>query len=511
VADFLGAWSRGDGAETAALVDVPQRSEAARLLVSSRQQLHAVTISYLRRGPVSTQRRPGADYQATVQVRGLGSATWTGRVPLVRRGGAWLVAFSPAVVHPDLRPGGSFSYTRQRPRRGQVQFPDGQPLSRDADLDDNLRGRVAASSSASEAAKAGPLFVPGDTVGVTGLERVYNDTLGGQPGGSLTILGPDRQTVATLLSVASRGGSDVRTTLDARTQRAGRAAVAGVGQPGALVALDVRTSRVLALVNSPASGFNRAIAGKSPPGSTFKIVTSAAALIAGVPPSTTLDCSPTATINGRSFTNAENESFGPIDWRQAFAKSCNTWFVKLQAKVPLQTLSTTAALFGFSTSPDAAAGILPTRSFGGSYPTPKDRAQAAGQAIGQDLVLASPLQMASVAAAVASGSWRQPAVVPGTTRTISLPAAVTTALRTFMAAVVSPQGTAGKAGLPAGTYGKTGTAETAASVSDPKLTDSWFVGFRGSVAFAVEFDRAGFGADVAAPAAARFLRGLALG
>ena len=511
---YLAAWSRGDSAAAAALTEPGQATEAAALLTRTRSQMRATSATYTLLDTVSSGDHAGGRYQARVDVAGLGRATWTGRVSLARHAGRWRVNFGPTTLYPGLHPGGSFRYERMPGLRGSVRFRDGRLLSRDADLAGNLQGDVSPAANAAQALAAGPGNLPGDRLGVSGLERAYNTMLGGQPGGSLTVRDSDGRLTATLLTVREKAGADLVTTLDPLLQRAGELALASVRQPGALAALDSRTGQILALVNSPANGFGRAIAGKGPPGSTFKIITSAAALIAGVPPSTVLNCSSTATINGRVFSNAENESFGPITWTQAFAKSCNTWFVQLQQKVPIDTLASTARLFGFAALADPqaaqtlAAGVLPIRSFGGSYPVPLDRAQAAGQSIGQDRVLASPLQMASVAAAVASGSWRRPTVMASATVTHPLPTAVAATLRTLMAAVVGAQGTAGRAGLPPGTYGKTGTAETSASRANPKLTDSWFVGFRGTIAFAVEFDGAGFGADVAAPAAARFLQAL---
>lgn len=511
VRDYLQAWSRGDATGAARLVVPSAAASAAALLAATRQQWHASTATFERVGPVRSTGRPGAEFRATVQVAGLGTARWTGTVPLVRVGSGWGVAFTPAAIHPALVAGGRFSYSRERPHRGRLLTADGAPLSVDTDLDGNLRGQVV---TAKVASGPPPGVQPGDLVGSTGLERAFNTTLAGQAGGALAVIGATGQPVASVLTVAKVDGKDLRTTIDLRTQRAGEAALAGLTKPAALVAVDVRTGRLLAAVNQPAVGFGRAVAGKGPPGSTFKIITSTAALMAGVPPTTVLDCSRSTSINGRTFTNAENHFSGPIGWRQAFAESCNTWFVRLQQQVPIERLRQAAELFGFATGPDSAAvqqqagGVLPIRSFGGSYPTPRDRAQAAGQALGQDLVLASPLQMASVAAAVAAGTWRKPVVVGSSTVTHQLPSQVVSTLRSFMAAVPLAGGTAANAGLPAGTFGKTGTAETAASVTDPKLTDSWFVGYRGSIAFAVEVDRGGFGADVAAPAAARFLRAL---
>lgn len=515
VQGFLASWSRGDAAAAAGYVPAAQQAAARDLLTATRRQLRVAAASYRLRGRVSSTARPGGSYEATVQVAGVGSVRWTGRVPLRRVGGRWRVAFSPAVVHPALRPGGRFVVARASPPRGKVLLADGTSMASDTDLSLHLRGRVERVRTAAQAKAAGPLVATGDLVGVSGLQRVYDDTLRGRPGGRVQVLDASGVPTATLLDRPAVGGRDVRTTLDGRVQRAGEAAVAGVPQPGALVALSLRTGRVLALVDHPVGGLSRAIAGKGPPGSTFKIVTAAAALMGGVPADTVLNCSPSVVIDGRRLTNAENEAFGPIPFQRAFAVSCNTWFARLQGKVSIDRLTSTAALFGFATNPDpakaqqAAEGILPIRSFGGIYPRPADRAQAAGQAFGQDLVLASPLQMASVAAAVGSGVWRQPAVTPDArVRSNRLPASVAATLRRFMAAVTQPGGTAAQAGLPPNTYGKTGTAETAASARNPDALDSWFVGFRGDVAFAVTFERAGFGAEVAAPAAARFLRAL---
>jgi cell division protein FtsI/penicillin-binding protein 2 len=75
-----------------------------------------------------------------------------------------------------------------------------------------------------------------------------------------------------------------------------------------------------------------------------------------------------------------------------------------------------------------------------------------------------------------------------------------------MASVVQSGGTAAGAGLPAGTYGKTGTAEF--GTGNPPATHAWFIGFRGSVAFAVIVEGGGVGGRVAAPLAARFLAAL---
>ncbi len=141
-------------------------------------------------------------------------------------------------------------------------------------------------------------------------------------------------------------------------------------------------------------------------------------------------------------------------------------------------------------------------------PKPTSEAELAAESFGQGRITASPLVMASVAAAVADGTWRPPTLVPTLKQKAQpqqLPEEVARNLRTMMAAVVS-KGTAKGAGLPKGTAGKTGTAEFG---TGPKLdSHAWFIGFRGEVAFAVVVEAGGMGGAVAAPVAAGFLRAL---
>jgi cell division protein FtsI/penicillin-binding protein 2 len=120
------------------------------------------------------------------------------------------------------------------------------------------------------------------------------------------------------------------------------------------------------------------------------------------------------------------------------------------------------------------------------------------------------MQMASVAAAVASGRWRAPALVsqpkPSSPKVKAIDPAVLAELRAFMASVPQQGGTAAGAGLPPGTLGKTGTAEFGSG--NPPKTHAWFVGYRGNVAFAVVVEGGGVGGRVAAPLAAKFLNAL---
>jgi cell division protein FtsI/penicillin-binding protein 2 len=118
--------------------------------------------------------------------------------------------------------------------------------------------------------------------------------------------------------------------------------------------------------------------------------------------------------------------------------------------------------------------------------------------------------MASVAAAVASGQWRAPTLTTQPAApAVSAPAidpAVLTSLRGFMATVDQVGGTAAGAGLPAGVFSKTGTAEF--GHENPPQTHAWFIGYRGNLAFAVIVEGGGVGGQVAAPLAAKFLAAL---
>ena len=122
--------------------------------------------------------------------------------------------------------------------------------------------------------------------------------------------------------------------------------------------------------------------------------------------------------------------------------------------------------------------------------------------------MTTPLHMASVAAAVASGAWHQPTLIAGASATatvLALDSGVAQKLRTLMGLVVSdPKGTGIAAAVP-GTpvSGKTGTAEYGRA--NPPATHAWFIGYRGGLAFAVLVEGGGVGGKVAAPLAAKFL------
>ncbi|MEX5635251.1 penicillin-binding transpeptidase domain-containing protein [Parafrankia sp. FMc2] len=419
-------------------------------------------------------------YTASLTLAGFSEPlTYAGELGLVQTGGDWKVQARPSSVHPALRPGLRLDRAESTGQRGALVDVDGRPMDTNPELAGNLIGRVDPAS---------------------GLQRVYEARLRPQ-GGAIVVRTEANETVETLKSYPSSDGEAIRTTIDLDVQRAGETAMATASRPnGALVAIDTRTGGVLAAVNHPLNGYGRAVRGSYPPGSTFKIVTATAALMAGRPADSTIDCTQTVGVGGREFQNAEDEQFGLIPFRTAFAKSCNTAFIRLEQSLPDGVLEQAAKLYGFD-----GVEPLPIASVGGSFPAPRDEVESASASIGQGRVAASPLQMASVVAAVASGTWHQPFVVGESPRSNPLPEQALGPLRDFMRAVVT-EGTAASVPMPGEVHGKTGTAEYADG--DPPPTHGWFVGYRGDVAVAVVIEDGGFGAESAAPVVASFFTAL---
>ncbi len=350
----------------------------------------------------------------------------------------------------------------------------------------------------------GEPYQKGDRVGLSGMQAAFEERLAGTPSAYVVVKDGTR-VVQRVQHFPGHAGQKVTLTIDPHTQQVAEAALAGVTKPAALVALDPQTGQLRAVVSKPDGGFNRAIAGGYEPGSTFKIITSAALLANGSTGTTPAPCPSEVVVDGRHFKNFEGEASGALDLANAFKISCNNAFIGLADKLPDGALEKAAETFGFNAKPS-----IPGEATGGSYPTPRDRAELAASAIGQGRVLASPAHMASVAATVLTGRWHAPVLtsqpVPRTPKTPKLDPSVQATLQAFMASTTQPGGTAAGAGLPPGTFGKTGTAEF--GNANPPETHAWFVGYRNNLAFAVVVEGGGVGGRVAAPLAAAFLNGL---
>jgi cell division protein FtsI/penicillin-binding protein 2 len=398
---------------------------------------------------------------------------------------------------------------RLRAEDGFVFRQDTRTLAPTPTFARGLLGTVPPATAETLAA-AGPLASEVDDIGASGLQGLFQQQLAGTPSGAVRLVTrADRGVVETLHEFPGTPGTPLTTTIDVAVQTAAEAALAEVDGAGSLVAVRASTGEVLAAANAPGEdASNRAFTGRYPPGSTFKVVTSAALLAGGLDPDDTVPCPGVATVEGKRFTNQNDFELGAVPFRQDFAESCNTAFVELSRDLPADALAAQAPAFGLGAEWD-----LGVEAYSGSVPVtpaPVDRAAAS---IGQGEVLASPLAMAGVAATVASGQARTPVLLPDATPTAApaaappLPAETVSRLRELMRGVVT-DGSAEVLDLPGEPVAaKTGTAEYGDEV--PPRTHAWIVGYRGDLAFALVLEDGGSGGRDAAPVAAAFLEELA--
>ncbi|GGL30893.1 penicillin-binding transpeptidase domain-containing protein [Planomonospora parontospora] len=422
-------------------------------------------------------------FEGVREIEELGEWPFSSTLKLAREDGEWKVAWAPETLHPALAGGGRLR-TREIPApRARLVTSSGARFPRDsgaedylAELREGLLGE-AAGEGEEDGEAAGE---DGEDAGLV-LEAV-------EPGGG----------VRRLLGSGPPPAEDVRTTFSRRVQAAAARALDGVGRPAAIVAVGSGTGEVLAVADR--LGGRKAFLGLYPPGSTFKVVTAAALLSAGLTPDSPVSCPDSySPPGGYPFRNASSvTALGETTLTRAFAVSCNTAFAE-RAVTGLQDggLVRAAELFGFNRPLPGVPGRC------GSIRAHTTGDELAADSFGQNSVEASPLCMALAAAAVESGHWHSPTMTRrrGEEEDRPLPPGVAEGLRTMMRAVVT-EGSASGVPLPEGTAGKTGTAEAATG------EHAWFVGYRDGVAFAVFVENGGSGAGTALPVAARFLRAL---
>jgi cell division protein FtsI/penicillin-binding protein 2 len=360
-------------------------------------------------------------------------------------------------------------------------------------------------ATAEKLTELGEPYQGGDRVGLTGLEARFEKQLAGTPSGEIQVVGSDDTVVKAVGTIEGTAPEPVTTTLDPAVQAAVEAALGDTTQPLAVVVVDAKDN-VRAAASRPLGEFNRAFGASYPPGSTFKVITTAALLGQGVTPDTPVECAETVNAGGRRFKNFESSSLGTVPFGLAFAQSCNTAFISASADVPDQAMTDAAQSFGFNA--DYTLGL---DTEGGSFPAPADATEHAAAAIGQGRVTASPLQMATVAATVIDGTWEPPVLLPDLPPDPDRPApapttlapGTTDTLRGLMRRVVAEGSGTRAAVAGADIAGKTGTAEF--GTGDPPPTHAWFIGIRGDLAVAVLVENGGVGGEVAAPIAGQVL------
>ncbi|GAA3525565.1 penicillin-binding transpeptidase domain-containing protein [Nonomuraea rosea] len=358
--------------------------------------------------------------------------------------------------------------------------PQKQPVNPDAPR--QIVGTVSALTPETEQKLGGPQRA-GDSIGKSGLQQAYQDYLTGSTETKVITL--DLKTgkeVTRLKEWQGRQNVPVKTTIDRSVQAAAEQAVADT-DTSALVAVQRDTGEIRAVATKNMHQEKDALAGKYPAGTAFSIVAADALLKSNVSPKQRLACPEERTVGGAKFVHAGQSTGVPSSatFQENFAKGCVTALASLARRVTAAELAKSASAFGMK-----QPWRLPLKSFSGSLPALSSDADKARAIAGQNVEV-SPLSMALVGAAVASGTWRPPVLVTDpkspdpaaeivpTVQPAPVPVdpKVLPVLRTMMRA--------GAAGTPAQAgsgrvYGVTATAGGG-------LT--WFVGWQGDVAIAV--------------------------
>src|SRR5947209_3230670 len=392
-------------------------------------------------------------------------------------------------------------------------------------------GYLAEATDDDAKAKAARGVEAGDMIGRkdTGLEATLDDDLGGSYGFRLAIVEADERAVETLGETAPVPGRDVVLSLDPKLQRAAETALGD--KKGAIVAEDPWSGEILALASRPTfdlnalvSGdaaaiarytsdpnrpfFNRATFGQYPTGSSFKPITSAAALRNGVYKwGDRIDCPQRWTGYGEQWAQVNHEpvALGLMDLRTALARSCNTFFYELGKRLndrDPNILPTTAKSFGLGKATDIdfvyeAEGIVPSPDWKKQYFTNPavqvwNPGDATNLSIGQGFLLATPLQMANYTSTIANDCilWKPRLVLELRDRdgksvktypktqvgsALSIPTDLSLIRDGMHAVTTDPDGTVSSVfrTYSVSTAGKSGTAETSATGK----VDAWFIGY----------------------------------
>jgi peptidoglycan glycosyltransferase len=495
-------------------------------------------------GPKSINGTDVVDVGLGVRTRLFGKIDGALRLPL--DGGK--VAWDPHLTFPNLRPGEQVGRRLALGRRAAITAKHDVPLA-EGPTDDrssplgsdaiDVAGNTGAADADEQAKLEHAGYPANQDTGVSGLELAFNSRLAGQPSGQLLAVKEGSSTPdvsagtqgRVLATAHGSPGQPVRTTIDPRLQATTVNALGG--QSGGVAVLNARNGNVLALAGS-------AYSSPQPPGSTFKVITTTAALeghdvkLSDTFPVLT-EINPDPDNGARVVHNAHDEACGG-NFTEVFADSCNSVFAPLGVKVGAQRLVDMAERYGYNqptTLYNASATsatnpgrmTIPSAADLNGEPTHTDLSVTA---FGQGKVLATPLGMASVAQAVANDGVRNPTpiVKDPALQSAAKPVQVTSkanarVLTGLMRAVVT-QGTGVAANLPGvEVAGKTGTAELGPKPGEPtpppgqedtakQIVDGWFIAFaparKPKLAIAVMLiDASGDGGTTAAPIAREIL------
>jgi cell division protein FtsI/penicillin-binding protein 2 len=525
---FANAWARRDFAAM-----YRELNESSRASIGERQFVaryheaaEVATLRSLTVGSAGSAKTAGDRSVVAVPVEAdtaaFGDVEADVDLPYVDGGIEW----SPSLVFPGLEPGEHLENRVDLAPRAPILARDGTPLAEGpADAREHpigsaaidVTGEIGTASEEEEALLARRGFPPETPVGISGIEQAFNSRLAGKPGGSLLAVAGRGGSARIVSQAKPQPGAPVKTTIDPALQQAAVSALAG--RAGGVAVLDARTGDVRALAG-------QAFSAPQPPGSTFKTVTTTAALEKGV---VSLDeefeVVDGVEVGGRFISNANGEYCGG-SFREAFAESCNADFVPLGPKIGNDDLVGTAEAFGFNSPPTIYAASIVEEIEPPESSIPKqigDELDLGVSAIGQGEVLATPLQMATVAQTIGNDGVREPTSLvlnrklrPEMKPRRVMPKKISDELTELMVGVVTG-GTGTAAAIPqAQVAGKTGTAELGpkpgqeGQENPEQIKDAWFAAFapaeKARLAIGVLLVEAeAAGGEVAAPIAAEVL------
>jgi penicillin-binding protein A len=432
-------------------------------------------------------------------------------------------------------------FATEKVKRGRLLTDDGHVLARSVAAGGGTWSRSYPTAGLTAQAVGYANIAQGQEAG---LESTWLQQLEGRQQTQLTsVFGPISE---------SNTGDDVDTTLDLRGQTLARSLLAG--RLGSVVAIDPRSGAIRAMYSNPTYDNNQgpnarcganalsigcqtdlATQGEFPPGSTFKVVTTAAALDSGrYTPNSMIDGRSPLTVSGAPLHNDNNDSYGQVSLSFALTNSINTVYAQVGEALGARALQTYMERFGFYSRPqlDIPTGEMISsgeRVSGKLTPVTSPTIDLGRTAIGQANLAVTPMQMAEVASAVADhGILMRPHFVTKvvnpdgvTVQTVAptvqshvMGATAATELAQMMTKVVE-EGTGQKANLGGlSVAGKTGTATISPPGVSPAIDDAWFIGFapvknpKIAVAVVLPHIPNGYGGTYAAPVAADMMKQL---
>jgi hypothetical protein len=488
---FLQAWQTGDLGQAARYTDHPAAATTA--FATYRKYLHlrkltAATLSdtVAPSGTSSTPRESvGYAIKATVAASDSAKAlsgTWSYHASLVayqqRNSQVWYVAWAPDVLAPNLTASTHLAAVTVAPQVVSVNDASGNDITsyKDAGLT-TIAGLLQAKAP------------PGK----------------GTPGLYVEIQTASNRLVANSEAVVIPPNNipNLATTISATAETAARAAVAA-RKNSSMVVIQPSTGHILAIANN--AGYNDfALTAQVAPGSTMKVITSTALINSGVVTANSgVACPAAYTVQGITYHNDNNESEpAGTPFVTDFAQSCNNAFSTQWPHLSGGVLARTAKDY-FGLDQNWNIGITGLSASYFNAPAGASGSELAQEAFGEGQLTASPLAMASVAATVAAGTFKQPILLAGTKQATAtaLPASTDAQLKELMQAVVT-SGTAASIGFGPGVYAKTGTAD----IQGQEQPNSWLIAFDPAkdVAVACLVVNAGYGAQFAGPEVKAFL------